>query len=145
MISKVFSSHNNSTGSPRMCIKCCFSKGWRRLSQNFFAIPPPVLVLAAQFFCLLQWNHRSLETLFAWRFLWTKPEDFLCKNRKNLIKSLQIISNKDTGNLLVKTNKQSSYTCRRLFKKFSSYSYISRLSTRRPAKWQMLSKLHIQH
>lgn len=44
-------------------------EGKSHLSQNVFALPLPKPVSAAQFFCLLQWNHHSSETLFAWRFL----------------------------------------------------------------------------
>lgn len=52
------------------CVKnAVVPEGQGQLFQNVFAIPLPKPVLAAQFFCLLQWNHHSSETLFAWRFL----------------------------------------------------------------------------
>lgn len=54
------------------CVKnAVVPEGQGHLSQNtlVFAIPLPKPGLAAQFFCLLQWNHHSSETLFAWRFL----------------------------------------------------------------------------
>lgn len=52
------------------CVKnAVVPEGQGHISQSVFAIPLPKPVLAAQFFCLLQWNLRSSETLFAWRFL----------------------------------------------------------------------------